>query len=323
MSLSRQHGLAMQLRHLRYFVRIVEAGSFSRAAATIHVAQPALSQQIAELEEELGVSLLHRSARGVRPTIAGEVLYREAAAILQQMQQLPGKVRSSSGDTEGIVNLGMNSTLAASLSGPFMEVCRTALPKVALRFITGHSLLLASRIEARTLDFGVTFEDEHALIPGFVRQKLFRQCLFLIQREICAGAAAAVSLTDLAKLPLVLPAPPNVTRSTLDRAFAEAGLVPNVAAEADSLFSIVSAVQNGIGHAILPTGEVPNMPGHTTITATPIEPPICLTASILAPSDIPLSGAADAVRSLLVGFIAHRLATSALPGMEWIGGTRP
>src|SRR5271155_5822066 len=81
----------MQLRHLRYFVRIVEAGSFSRAAATIHVAQPALSHQIAELEEELGVTLLHRSARGVRPTAAGETLYREAAAILQLMEQLPGK----------------------------------------------------------------------------------------------------------------------------------------------------------------------------------------------------------------------------------------
>jgi LysR family transcriptional regulator, nitrogen assimilation regulatory protein len=156
----------MQLRHLRYFVRIVEAGSFSRAAATIHVAQPALSQQIAELEEELGVSLLHRSARGVRPTAAGETLYREAAAILQQMEQLPGKIRSTGGETEGAVSLGMTSTLAAFLSGPFMEACRTALPQVALRFITGHSLLIASRIEARTLDFGIVFEDEHDPIPG-------------------------------------------------------------------------------------------------------------------------------------------------------------
>src|SRR5271170_7896455 len=116
----------MQLRHLRYFVRIVEAGSFSRAAATIHVAQPALSQQIAELEEELGVILLHRSERGVRPTEAGETLYREAAVILQLMEQLPGKVRSTGGETEGAVNLGMTSTLAAFISGPFMEACRAA-----------------------------------------------------------------------------------------------------------------------------------------------------------------------------------------------------
>jgi LysR family nitrogen assimilation transcriptional regulator len=88
----------MQLRHLRYFVKIVEAGSFSRAASTIHVAQPALSQQIAELELKLGTSLLQRSARGVRPTAAGEVLYREASTILRLVEQLPGIVRSSGGE---------------------------------------------------------------------------------------------------------------------------------------------------------------------------------------------------------------------------------
>ena len=81
----------MQFRQLRYFVKIVEAGSFSRAAATIHVAQPALSQQIAELEERLGLKLLQRSARGVTPTAAGEVLFREASSILHQLDQLPGR----------------------------------------------------------------------------------------------------------------------------------------------------------------------------------------------------------------------------------------
>lgn len=120
----------MQLRHLRYFVRIVEAGSFSRAATLIHVAQPALSQQIAELGEKLGLSLLQRSARGVRPTVAGEVLYREASSILRQMEQLPGIVRSSSGEAVGTVGLGMSSTLAASLAGQIVDVCRAGLPKV-------------------------------------------------------------------------------------------------------------------------------------------------------------------------------------------------
>src|SRR5277367_2683349 len=143
--------MALQLRHLRYFVKIVEAGSFSRAAATIHVAQPALSQQIGELERELAVSLLHRSARGVRPTAAGEILYREASAILRQMEQLPGVVRSSGGETEGAVSLGMSSTLASFLAGPFLEACRTALPKVTLRLTTGDSLMLQSRIDAGTL----------------------------------------------------------------------------------------------------------------------------------------------------------------------------
>ena len=313
----------MQLRHLRYFVRIVEAGSFSRAAATIHVAQPALSQQIAELEEELGVSLLHRSARGVRPTAAGETLYREAAAILQQMEQLPGKVRSTGGETQGAVNLGMTSTLAAFLSGPLMEACRTALPKVTLRFITGHSLLIASRIEARTLDFGVVFEDEHNPIPGFLRQPLLRQRLFLVRRKSRQNRQAAVSLADLTELPLVMPAHPNVTRSVLDRAFAAVGLIPNVAAEADTLFSIVSAVQSGTGYAILPTADVSGMPGHTALTATLINPPIWLTASILMPTDSPLSGAADGVRDLFAGFVARWLTANPASGMQWADEAKP
>jgi DNA-binding transcriptional LysR family regulator len=73
----------MKLRQLRYFVTIVDAGSFSRAAQVAHVAQPALSQQIADLEDQLGVSLLQRSARGVNATAAGERLYVEASAILR------------------------------------------------------------------------------------------------------------------------------------------------------------------------------------------------------------------------------------------------
>ena len=104
----------MQLRQLRYFVEIVEAGSFSRAAAIIHVAQPALSHQIAALEQEIGVSLLHRGPRGVRPTAAGEMLHREAASILRQMEQLPPKVRSTGGVTEGTANLGMTRHLPRS-----------------------------------------------------------------------------------------------------------------------------------------------------------------------------------------------------------------
>jgi LysR family transcriptional regulator, nitrogen assimilation regulatory protein len=87
----------VQYRQLRYFVKIVEAGSFSRAAALIYIAQPSLSDQIAELEQALGTPLLLRSARGVRPTAAGEILYREASAILKHLEQLPDIVRTSLG----------------------------------------------------------------------------------------------------------------------------------------------------------------------------------------------------------------------------------
>src|ERR1700759_1484677 len=113
----------MQFRQLRYFVKIIEAGSFSRAASVVHVAQPALSQQVAELEERLGVELLQRSARGVRPTAAGEILYKEAASILHQLDQLPGMVRSNDGAIEGTVGLGIMASLAPKLVGGILTEC--------------------------------------------------------------------------------------------------------------------------------------------------------------------------------------------------------
>lgn len=307
----------MQLRHLRYFVKIVEAGSFSRAAATIHVAQPALSQQIAELEEKLGLSLLLRSARGVRPTAAGEVLYREASSILKQMEQLPGIVRSSGGEAQGAVSLGMSSTLAAALAGPFIETCKVALPKVTLKFAVADSDTVKGRVEAHTLDMAVVFEDE--LVPTFLRKPLFRQRLYLVRRDPAADGKTSASFDELAGLPLILPSHPNVTRSVLDRAFAQAGVSPNIVAEADVLTSILSAVRTGIGNTILPKGDLSDVPGSDVHETLLIEPPLFLTASIISSGNFPLTHAGEAVQNVLIKFVESHLRGAKAPGAEWIG----
>jgi LysR family nitrogen assimilation transcriptional regulator len=306
----------MQLRHLRYFVKIVEAGSFSRAASTIHVAQPALSQQIAELEEQLGLSLLLRSARGVRPTAAGEVLYREASSILRQIENLPGIVRSSSGETQGAVSLGMSSTLAAALAGPFIEACKEALPKVMLKFAVADSETIKARIVAHTLDMAVVFEDE--FVPIFLRRPLFRQRFYLVLREPMADCRATISFDRLASLPLILPSHPNVTRTVLDRAFEAAGLVPNIVAEADVLTSIMSAVQTGIGNTIIPKGDLSDVPGNDLHHLLVIEPPLFLTASIISSGNFPLTYAGEAVQNVLIQFVKSHLRGLKAPGAEWI-----
>jgi LysR family transcriptional regulator, nitrogen assimilation regulatory protein len=308
----------MQLRHLRYFVKIVEAGSFSRAAATIHVAQPALSQQIGELEEQLGLSLLQRSARGVRPTAAGEVLYREASSILRQMEQLPGIVRSSGGEPEGSVALGMSSTLAAPLAGSFIDYCKHALNKVTLKLAVADSETIKSRVDANTLDLAVVFEDE--LVARFARLPLFRQRLYLVRRAASAIKGASASLKQIATQPLILATAPNVTRTLLDRAFAANGLKPNVAAEADTLSSFLSALRAGIGDTILPKGDFSDVAGDTVTEPVLIEPPLYLTASMISSSDYPLTRAAEAVRGVLFQFVAKHASKTSAPGMEWIGG---
>ena len=156
----------MQFRQLRYFVKIVEAGSFSRAATLIHVAQPALSQQIHELEDRLGVMLLQRSARGVSPTAAGEVLFREATSILHQLDKLPTVVRSTSGEAEGAVKVGLASSVAPILIGPLLERVKTTLPKVNLKLSDDDSGTLQAGVAASSFDMAVVYEEEFFSLSG-------------------------------------------------------------------------------------------------------------------------------------------------------------
>src|SRR5271170_4520546 len=290
----------MNLRQLRYFAKIVECGSFSRAAAEVHVAQPALSQQVAELEQNLGVSLLHRTARGVQPTPAGQALYAEALEILRHIERLPSIVQSAGGEAQGSVKFGMSSTLAAVLGGPFMDVVKQALPKIVLRFVTQDSQTLRAQIIEQRIDLALVFEDQP--VVGFVRAPLFRQCLYLVQRKKTARTPQRVTLARAATMPLVLPAHPNLVRKLLDDAFVAAGVQPVTVAEADVYSSVLAAVQSGIGDTILPMGNFSDSPGNINLVAIPIEPPIYLTAVLISSKESALTTAVEAVRERFIAF---------------------
>jgi LysR family transcriptional regulator, nitrogen assimilation regulatory protein len=306
----------MQFRQLRYFVKIVEAGSFSRAASIVHVAQPALSQQVAELEERLGVPLLQRSARGVRPTAAGEILYKEASTILHQLDQLPSVVRSSSGEPEGTVSVGFVSSLAPKLVGGILEECRALIPKVTIRVSDDHSLGLESKIAAGTVDLAILYEDE--FVTPLTRIPLFMQSMYLIARIALPDHKDVISLEQLAELPLVLPGPVNGRRVLIERIFAAAKLKPNVALEADALASEISAVRNNIGYTILPVGDMSHFGPSVFAKPLLIEPEIRLTCSIVYSGGLPLTSAGEAVRDFLIGFIERRVRQDDMPGIEWI-----
>jgi len=302
----------MQYRQLRYFVKIVEAGSFSRAAATIHVAQPALSQQVAELEEKVGLRLLHRTPRGVVPTSAGEVLFERASSILRRLDELPSLLKSSTGEIAGTVSLGIVASLAEHLIGPTVEQLGSAHPKVMLKCSDGDSESLSGRLQAQKLDLAVVFEQE--FVPTFSRTLLFSQRFFLIGKNLPGKARSSVSLNEIAKLPLVLPGVYSERRRIIDRAFTEANLTPTVVAEADNLSSELSAVRTGIGHTILNIGELHGPNAAALAKPVIIEPPITMTCSVISSGDFNLSGAGEAVRGLVADVIRSFIKTTKRPG---------
>jgi LysR family transcriptional regulator, nitrogen assimilation regulatory protein len=121
-------------------------------------------------------------------------------------------------------------------------------------------------------------------------------------------------LRELAELPLVLPHHPNIVRLVLDRQFAEAGIVPHVAAEADVSTDMLAAVQAGVGDTILPLGGTDELPGN--IVAQAIEPAIPLMASIVSSAETPLAAAGEAVRDFIAGFVKQHLSERPVASAE-------
>ncbi|MEX3973758.1 LysR family transcriptional regulator [Paraburkholderia caribensis] len=301
----------IQLRHLRYFVKIVEAGSFSRAAALIHVAQPALSQQIGELEDALGVSLLERSPRGARATLAGKRLYDEAVEIIKRIEHLPEVVRADSVEMAGVVRIGMSPVLASFLSGPVTHACKAAMPNITLHFVSTTSGQLASRVNAKTLDLALIFDDEFA--TGLTRHALFRQQLFLISQPDVVAGRDRIGREKLGELPLILPSHPHpaIATALVDPLLAKYSDSVRVMVEND-FSATVSAVIAGLGSGILALGDLTHVEGASGLKATPIEPPVFMTAVLIANTD--LTPAASAIHVVIRNLITRYLDNGRIVG---------
>src|SRR5690348_13499350 len=122
----------MDLRQLKYFVRVVELKSFTKAAEQLHIAQPSLGLQIRKLEDELETKLLERHSRGIEPTEAGLLLFQEANELLERAARTKQRILDMKGPPRGKVVLGMTPTVNALLSAELVRACHSELPQVAL-----------------------------------------------------------------------------------------------------------------------------------------------------------------------------------------------
>ncbi len=248
----------MELRQLRYFVRVVELGSMSRAAHDLDLVQSALSQQISRLEGELSTRLLQRSPKGVTPTEAGVAFFREAQLTLRHADQA---VRSAQqARLTGTVSVGLAPTTASVLGLPLVRALRERYPGVRLHMVESLSGHLAAMLNARELDLAVLFDARLAAQPTrrWTVQPLLEEDLFFICGRAHAGPAQPdhLSLAELQDTPLILPTGPHGLRSTLDAAFARARVTPNVVLEIDSLAMLMEAVDAGLGATLQPWAAV-------------------------------------------------------------------
>ncbi|UJW80807.1 LysR substrate-binding domain-containing protein [Hydrogenophaga sp. SL48] len=312
----------MELRQLRYFVRIVELGSMSRAAADLDMVQSALSQQITRLEGELSTRLLHRTPRGVAPTEAGVAFFREAQLTLRHAEQAMRVAQQAR--LSGTVSVGLAPTTSAVLGLPLMQAMRERYPDVRLHMVESMSGHLTAMLNARQLDLAVLFDTRlhQTRQAGGGRRwgvmPLLEEDLFLVRRAAAPRLPAEIAIADLADEPLILPTGPHGLRSTLDTAFAGAGISPRVVLEVDSLAMVMAAVNAGLGSTLQPWAALGRYPdaAQRFQCARLTDAPARRVNLLCTLSDDELSPAALAARVVLLDCVRSLLSDG-----RWFGAT--
>lgn len=306
----------MDVRQLRYFVSIVDYGSLGKAAEKLFVAQPSLSQQMARLEEELGVPLLLRSNHGVTPTSAGDAMYRHARLVLRQMEQLKQEVTKGIGAESGTVAVGLPTTMASVLAVPLFDRIQETYPGIRLQFFESMSGYLNELLANGRLDLAILFRESDT--PGITATPVLDEALYLLGEaggEISARSTTC-ALVKLSGVPLVAPGVTNGLRLLLERTFSRENVDLNIIADIDSLPTMIAIAHSGKACTILPASAVAQWdPARLPKMRRIVEPSIERPASICWPNGMPLHSATLAVRQTMVEVISEQVAREMWKGV--------
>lgn len=249
----------MDLRQLRYFIAIIERGSFSKAAAALNVAQPALSLHVRNMEAELNAQLLFRSPKGVIATEAGEILLRHARIIIDQLALAEEEIRGHDVEPAGEVRLGLPGTISQILAVPLIMAARERYPRIRLRIAEAMSGFVLQWLREGRIDLAILYVPGHD--GGLVSQRVLTEQLYLLSPPIAPEGtslpkAPTVSYREIAALPLILPSLSHGLRELLEQEAAAAGVSLNTVMEVDSYNNIKELVEKGVGCSILPFNAI-------------------------------------------------------------------
>lgn len=301
----------MNIRRLRYFLKIVDLGSLTGAAEVLHIAQPALSQQLSTLEEEFKQRLVVRSKQGVTPTAAGLVLYRHAQTILRQLEQACSDVSSAGVNLSGPVSIGLApGTAASALALPLLKAVRASYPGIVLYINENFGTTLSELIMNGRMDMAVLYGFN--TIPELEYTPLQNEQMYLVSpADDTRGGDESEPLADIAlaeiyDLDLLLPRSYNVVRKLVDAAFMRAQRTPRVVAEIESLATLGAAVLAGVGSTILPGSTASALAASGNVCLRRIVHPVIeASLALCLSSHLPLSAPAQAVKVIVLELVSQ------------------
>ncbi len=289
----------MELHQLRYFLAVVQHGSFTSAAEVCHVSQPSLSAQVAKLERELGGPLFERSRQGARLTPRGQVFRPRALEALQQLESARGELEELSGLARGEVVLGCLPTTGAYLLPGILRAFRSAHPGLQVKLREESSPTLGRALLGAEVDLALM--DEAGLAPGLRSEILLREPLLaIVPRSHPLAARRRIPLSRLAGEPLILMKSGHGFRKIVLDALAQTRVEPTVVYETDGIDTVQTLVEAGLGLSLVPAMvKKPRGPVYVEIA-----PPTPTRTILLARRDSSaLSPAAAAMKEVISGLL--------------------
>jgi LysR family nitrogen assimilation transcriptional regulator len=244
------NGAAMELRSLSYFVRIAELGSITRAAAHLHVAQPALTRHVQRLEDELNVALFTRANRGVRLTEAGQKLLDGATRILRDIERTGDEIRTQDAHPSGKIILGITPTLCPVLVPSLFARMRRDYPMIELKVMHAGMVRLEEFVIDGRVDIALLSELSRSRL--IVSTRLAEEEMVLVSRP-GARRAGIVTGDELRRTSLILG---DGLRAAMDALLAGLEIELKVETELNDHETIRLMVQEGAGAAVLPFSSV-------------------------------------------------------------------
>jgi LysR family transcriptional regulator, nitrogen assimilation regulatory protein len=240
----------MELRSLAYFVRIAELGSITRAAAHLHLAQPALTRHVQRLEDELGVPLLTRANRGVKLTEAGQKLLESAARILREVERTGDEIRAQEAHPSGRIILGVTPTLCPVMVPDLFARMREDYPRVELKVMHAGMVRLEEFVIDGRVDVAVLSELSRSRL--IVSTRLAQEEMVLVTKP-GVRPRGIVSGEELQRTPLALG---DGLRAAMDALLAGRGIELNVDTEVNDHETMRLMVQRGAAASVLPYSSV-------------------------------------------------------------------
>lgn len=312
---NRAGGYTPTLKQIRFFVAAVDWGSLSRAASHLNVAQPALSQQIAQLEDGLGGELLSRTARGVHPTEAGDRFYRHARAILRQVESAVADITGPA-HIIGRVAIGLPTSVATVLSFPLLSSILQQFPGIRPEFFESLSGYLHELVVRHRLELAILYKNKSS--QGLMARPVLHEDLYLVAKN-GSLSGSTISMKDVSNIPLVLPSPTHTLRTMVEAAFAQEGRTLNVIADVDSLPTMRKVAASGLAATILPISSLSGFDeAQRPVAARIVEPTISRTLALCSAANQPFVGPTSLVADLTISEMRRLVKSGAWGGAALI-----